>query len=73
MWFQNTNAINLILVIVMTLFHEEQTERIKGCSGYGIVAKGYLQQFGLDYEETCSPVVKPTTVRLLLALVVNNG
>lgn len=37
------------------------------------VARGYLQQFGLDYDETFNLVVKPTTVRLLLSLVVNNG
>ena len=38
-----------------------------------LVARVYLQQYGLDYDETFSLVVKPTTVRLLLALVVQHG
>ncbi|KAJ6411587.1 hypothetical protein OIU84_008214 [Salix udensis] len=39
----------------------------------GLVAKGFHQRPGLDYMKTFSPVVKPTTVRLVLTIIVSQG
>ena len=35
-----------------------------------MVAKGFHQQYGVDFEETFSPVIKPPTVRIILSLAV---
>jgi hypothetical protein len=44
-------------------------ERHKG----RLVAKGFKQRLGIDYDGTFSPVVKPATIRLVLSLVVSHG
>nr|KYP48064.1 Retrovirus-related Pol polyprotein from transposon TNT 1-94 [Cajanus cajan] len=37
-----------------------------------LVAKGFLQQPGFDFNETFSPVIKPVTIRLILTLAISN-
>jgi len=37
------------------------------------VAKGFKQRYGIDYEDTFSPVVKAATIKLVLSVAVSNG
>jgi len=38
-----------------------------------LVAKGYAQTYGINYEETYSPVAKMTTVRIIIAMAATKG
>jgi hypothetical protein len=44
-------------------------DRYKAC----LVAKGFRQRYGIDYEDTFSPVVKAATIRIVLSIVVSRG
>lgn len=38
------------------------------CFKAQLVAKRFKQFFGIDYEETFSPIIRPTIIRLMVAL-----
>jgi hypothetical protein len=38
-----------------------------------LVAMGYSQEYGIDYEETFSPVVRFETIRVVLSLAAQQG
>lgn len=38
-----------------------------------LVAKGFKQRYGIDYEDTFSPVIKAATIRVVLSIAVSRG
>ncbi len=38
-----------------------------------LVAKGYAQTYGIDYEETYSPIAKMITIRTIIAMAAIKG
>lgn len=38
-----------------------------------LVVRGFLQEYGMDYLDTFSLVIKTTTIRIVLSLVVDKG
>ena len=66
---KDRNAVGSKWVFKQKVGSNGQVERYKAC----LVAQGFSQKYGLDYDETFSPVVRFEFLRTIIALAVNNG
>jgi histone deacetylase 1/2 len=66
---KGTNLIDSKRVWKIKRKADGSVDRYKG----RLVAKGYKQRYGLDYEDTFSPAVKIATIILVLSVAVSKG
>ena len=66
---KDRNAVGSKWVFKQKVGSNGQVERYKA----RLVAQGFSQKHGLDYDETFSPVVRFESLRTIIALAVNNG
>jgi len=66
---QGKNVIGCKWVYKIKQHADGTIDRYKAC----LVAKGYKHRYGLDYEDTFSPVVKAATIQLILSVAVSRG
>lgn len=60
----NVNIVGLKWVYPIKYREDGSIDRFKD----QLVAKGFTQVYGVDYAKTFSPMVKPTTIRLVIDL-----
>jgi Reverse transcriptase (RNA-dependent DNA polymerase)/gag-polypeptide of LTR copia-type/GAG-pre-integrase domain len=65
----NTNVVGCKWVYKIKRHADGSLERYKA----HLVAKGFSQEEGVDFFDTYSPVVRPTTIRLVLSLAISLG
>ena len=65
----NNNIIDCKWIFKIKKKSDGSIERYKA----RLVAKGFKQRYGIDYEDTFSPVVKVATIHLVLSIAVSRG
>ena len=54
--------------ILLSCLRTDKLLEASGCSDERLVAQGYSQKFGQDYEETFSPLVRFESIRMIISL-----
>ena len=65
----NTNIVSGKWVFRQKFHSGGSLSRYKACS----VCHGYSQQHGIDYDETFSTVVKPSTIHTVLSIAISSA
>ena len=65
----NHNVVGCRWIFKTKIHDDEFIERHKSC----LLAQGFSQKHGIDFEETFSPVVRPTSVCIILSLAAMNN